>query len=448
MIQLNALVIIPTFQLNTQVEFEIIQNEKYFIVVGFSVQNVQRSFITLNGFYFDFPQNIDCSNSISISEPSLSENTISAVNFGLNTSFNSLCEDKTYYNSLWYSFTSTQNGFVYVGIGSTILPYFNVYEGGCGSLSCVFFTPFSHQISTGFNITSGNTYFLMFGFLADDDYYGSLDFTYILNIDTNTDCNTAYNLPQPISTPITIEGNSIQGTSFSSQCDFFNNQKTSWYTFTSLNTGYISLSFSKPFTSFNVYSGECNNLQCFSGNLNVGFNLFQFEVIAGETYILVLGFDNNNAGAFEMTYQYSELSPNIECAQAIEIVDPVVIDAFYTSNNIGSENSFINNCDDSIIEVPVYFKFIADQAGLVTIDTISYSYIYTTVSVFSGNCDNMVCLDYQLFDTYLVTFETIPGTTYYIVIGGYLGEAGYIKCMLQVLKILVELFVRILLFLM
>lgn len=410
---------------NSQVEFEIFENQKYYIVLGFNIYNFQRGFITMNGFYFDYPQNIDCSNSISILEPSLSENTITGVNYGLNTSFNSLCEEKTYYNSLWYSFNATQNGFVYVDITSTILPYFNVYEGECGSLSCLDFTSFSHDISLGFNVTSGNTYFLLFGFLFDGEYYGSLEFTYKFNTETNIDCNSAYNLQQPSNTPITIEGNSIQGTSFSSECDVFNNPITSWYTFTSLNTGYISISFSSYSISFNVYSGECNSLQCFSGDMFVGFNLYQFEVIAGETYFLVLGF-GSNAGPFEMTYQYFELSPNIECMNALEIVDPVIMDGFYSSNNIGSDISF-SDCDGSVLDTAIYFKFLSTQAGVVTIDAYYGSYIYPTVSIFSGTCDDIICVDYQLYDISIVTFDTIPGTTYYIVVGGYLGEAGYIN---------------------
>ena len=69
---------------------------------------------------------------------------------------------------------------------------------------------------------------------------------------------------------------------------------------------------------------------------------------------------------------------------------------------------------------PVWFKYIAEADGGITIDTFGSSY-RTILQVLDGSCDELTCITYNDdtggYQSY-VGLTVTSGSTYYIIIGG------------------------------
>ena len=192
---------------------------------------------------------------------------------------------------------------------------------------------------------------------------------------------------------------------------------------------------------FAIFSGECNNqdgmveLACFnpSGDFQ---GTGTFEVgnveIGSEYFIYIDGYAGDECDySFTANVGVAITPPNDTCANATEIS----CGDLDISNNILATNiDAPASCNGLTPDVGVWYKYTGD-GSTVTISTDNIATNYDTqLFLYSGDCDNLNCLDSDdnsgSGETSEIEFTSVDNLVYYIYVGGdnssvnYLGQFG------------------------
>ncbi|MEM7200947.1 MAG: kelch repeat-containing protein [Planctomycetota bacterium] len=204
-----------------------------------------------------------------------------------------------------------------------------------------------------------------------------------------------------------------------------------WYSFVAPCTGRATIGFCAPGAGADfdatlaVFSGDCTMLQeivCADdvcGMLpEVGFTAFQ-----GQTYLIEVGGYEGAQGTFTLAVDCAAL-PADDCAGAV----PMQL-GLTTGSNVGATTSTpTGSCrqmgDD------VWYVYQADCTGSATVSLcdVGASATYdATIAVFSGACGDLTelqCDDDSCGTNARVTFAVDAGASYFIAVGGFMGEQG------------------------
>lgn len=189
-------------------------------------------------------------------------------------------------------------------------------------------------------------------------------------------------------------------------------------------------------TKIDVFTGNCNNLSCLAGNDEGGcFNASKvnfFSEIGMVYYIYVSGYVPGLAfGEFELTVEKGTPPENDLCQNAIPINLGDIIDGDTSlASSIGAP---LLDCDsdfpfDDTLGNGIWYT-IDGTGETISLSTCNNADFDTKIDVFTGNCDDLVCLvgndeGEGCFNTSELTFESEIGTTYYIYVSGYTNATG------------------------
>ena len=151
-----------------------------------------------------------------------------------------------------------------------------------------------------------------------------------------------------------------------------------------------------PFlTSFSIYRGNCESYTCASGNDDFCglYSSVNFLGDAGEQFLVMIhGYEGNDVSFEIHTSKVADQQLSCEDAYPINFEEPIDGDTglgFYSDiPECGVSN------DPSSPEV--FYKFIAPFVGSYQVDTCGSSIATqptdTKISVYSGGCDEPVCI--------------------------------------------------------
>lgn len=196
-----------------------------------------------------------------------------------------------------------------------------------------------------------------------------------------------------------------------------------WYTITGTGAAITaSLCGSVYDTKIEVYRGTCGALICVGGNDDFcGLqSQFTWASTAGLTYyIRVHGFAGAT-GAF--TLNIACQPPNDNCSGAVNINCGQAING----TTAGAAIDAAPFCGTSITAPGVWYTFIG-SGGSETVSTCTTASFDTKISVYTGTCAALVCVDGN--DDFCgllseVTFATTAGTRYYVLVHGFGSATG------------------------
>ncbi|HEX5638047.1 MAG TPA: hypothetical protein VFY78_13220, partial [Gammaproteobacteria bacterium] len=196
-----------------------------------------------------------------------------------------------------------------------------------------------------------------------------------------------------------------------------------WYTITGTGAGITaSLCGSAYDTKVDIYRGTCGALICVGGNDDFcGLqSQFTWASTAGLTYyIRVHGFAGAT-GAF--TLNIACQPPNDNCSGAVNINCGQAING----TTAGAAIDAAPFCGTAITSPGVWYTFIG-SGGSETVSTCTAASYDTKISVYSGTCAALVCIDGN--DDFCglrseVTFATTAGTRYYVLVHGFGSATG------------------------
>ncbi len=179
-------------------------------------------------------------------------------------------------------------------------------------------------------------------------------------------------------------------------------------------------------TQIGVYSGSCTALTCVAGNNNFCGRQSQvtFTSAPGTTYfILVTGVvDARGAFSLSVTCTGSVVVPNDACSGAVAVTCGQTV----TGSTTGATADAVGTCVTTLNTAPGVWYSLVGNGGTATVSLCGSSYD-TKVGVFSGTCAALVCVagndDFCSLQSQ-VSFSTVSGTTYYILVTGFSTASG------------------------
>ena len=245
---------------------------------------------------------------------------------------------------------------------------------------------------------------------------------------SNDMCENAATLSKGISTI----GSTVDATFDNvGTCGTRNTSPGVWYSFIPTVSEYFVASTCSPFTSYDtkisVFTGSCSSLSCVTGiDDSCGFQAeVSFFAEAGiEYFILVHGF-RDNTGNFEIALSPIRIANDV-CQNAIELSAGSVI----SGSTVEASSDGVAVCGTS--NPPggrgIWYSYEPKETELVTVSTCSFADFDTILSVYSGSCDSLICVDGNddacpEFRS-AVNFLADAGIKYYILVDGFFGIPG------------------------
>ncbi|PSR12332.1 MAG: hypothetical protein DA408_16270, partial [Bacteroidetes bacterium] len=239
-------------------------------------------------------------------------------------------------------------------------------------------------------------------------------------------CANAIAVTAPSTTPGTTVNATTDG---AGTCNTSNTAPGVWYTLTPAITGTVQINLcGSPYdTKLSVYTGACAGpLTCVAGNDDFCGLQSQvtISVTAGTTYrILVHGF-GSATGTFTLTVGtiVPAVANNDACTGAIALAcgQPV------TGTTVGATADAVPTCVTGLSTAPGVWYSFAGTGDLVTA-SLCGSAFDTKIGVFSGTCGALTCVtgndDFCGLQSQ-VTFTSVPGTTYFVLVTGFSANAG------------------------
>jgi hypothetical protein len=342
------------------------------------------------------PANDSCANAAPLTEGTLSGSTACAAPDG-----SASCGSSDQSPSVWYNWTAPCDGSLTLDTcGTSFDTVLTVYRGGCGAfqeLACndddFTVCPPANRVSRiSLPVVSGAVYTIRVS-----GYQGAAgEFT--LNVQSaladNFTCDTTAPLSGDV---IELDGACAVGDG-GRFCNTPINGPGLWYNYTPPCAGSKTLTFCRtggpPRGLFSVFTGDCNALTCVASR-NVaalpqfcpsGVSVLTFDAVAGTTYrICYTQFAGTPLGAGQLTI--SDAGPrNDHCEAAALVV-----------NGTAGFNGQCGAIDTSGAPVScggagqsaLWFRYVAPCTGSIAVDLCGSNYD-TVVSVYSGNCSNLV----------------------------------------------------------
>ena len=179
-----------------------------------------------------------------------------------------------------------------------------------------------------------------------------------------------------------------------------------------------------------VYSGSCGALTCVSSNDdNCGLqSQVSWLSVNGTTYFIRIGGFSSETGNFTLAVNCVSSIPNDFCTGAI----PVSCGQTVSGTTVGAAADVAPFCGTSDgTGGGVWYSLVGD-GSLVTVTTCNPGSDYDTkLRVFTGTCGSLICEtgndDFSCSFSGLrssVTFSSVVGTTYYILVHGFSTAQG------------------------
>ncbi len=192
--------------------------------------------------------------------------------------------------------------------------------------------------------------------------------------------------------------------------------------------GQITLSVCTQFdydTKLNVYTGGCDGLICLTGNddaCDLGSTVV-FAATPGASYLVLVQGYSGLTGSFTLGVGCAPITNDV-CAGAI----PIACGDTLSGSTTAAAPDGVPECGTSISAAGVWYSFIGDgdQTTLSTCSNVSYD---SKINVYTGSCDEQVCVtgndDTPVAGTCsTVSFDTEAGTPYHVLVQGYNGATG------------------------
>ncbi len=355
----------------------------------------------------------------------------------------------------WYSFEGIgeETTFSTCDSGTELDTKISIYDGSCSDLNCITgndqnpdcFDGNTSEISLFTEV--GTTYYiLVHGYFATGDFALSVSASTCEAVPLNSSCIYAL----PISCGETLTGTTV-GASVSSlsDCGTSFTAPVVWYTFegTGEAVTFSTCGSNTDFdTKLSVFTGFCSafppfisGLSCIAGNddmENCSSNTYASEVTIettlGSLYHIAVHGWSSQTGVFDLSaFAASCDEPPLDyfCYTAIPVscgdnVSGTTIGANTLTDFCGGTSGFINS-------PAVVYSF--EGIGVeVTFSTCSSNTDFDTIlSVFEGECSDLDCVGNDVQNanctnssTSEITVSTALGTTYYIVVHGFIGGSG------------------------
>lgn len=180
-------------------------------------------------------------------------------------------------------------------------------------------------------------------------------------------------------------------------------------------------------TKLNVYTASCSALVCVAGNDDIAQGVFcssvGFVAEAGISYyILVQGY-NDETGSFDLAISCTGVTPD-QCQGAL----PIACGEVAQGSTVDATEDSAPFCGTGISAAGVWYSFTGN-GGQMTLSTCPDEAYDTKLNVYSGPCDALVCVAGNddanpgvLCST--VTFASVDGSEYHVLVQGYGGEVG------------------------
>ena len=347
---------------------------------------------------------------------------------------------------VWYSFTTATDGdFQFSACGSGYDTVMEVFTGTCGALTSVQCNddnfaacgPGNNSQLTLTGTTSGTTYLVRIGGFNGATGVGQLEITDVT--------------PPPGASPNDLCGDAIAMTE--GVLEMFDNSNDTvvdpfscgtnvggdvWYTFDPTITGeyQVSACGSGFDTVMEILDGTCGAFTALAcdddgcGTVGGPSEVASINLTSGTTYYIRVGGWNGATGAGELliTYIPPSASPNDECANAIALAPGVTETWENTLNNVGDAFSCGFNVGGD-----AWYTFTPPYAAEWQIQTCDADFD-TVLELLDGTCgaftvidcndDNGIGLCSSGLRSAITTTALVPGTTYYIRVGGWNGATG------------------------
>ena len=305
----------------------------------------------------------------------------------------------------------------------------SVYTGSCGTFTCVTGNDDACglQSEVNFTATNGTTYYiLVHGF-------GSSVGAFELNVScvpsggpANDLCGNAIALDCGDVVSGTTTGASTDAVETGSSCGTSITAPGVWYTVdgTGLDITASLCNNTNYDSKLSIFEGACGSLTCVGGNDD--FCGLQSQITWTSTfgttyYVYVHGF-SSATGDFELAID-CETPANDLCADAIPVTCGSVTSGTTVLATIDSDAP---TCGTSISSPGVWYSFTGDGTD-VTASLCGGASFDTKLSVYTGACGAYVCevgIDDACGLQSEVTFTSVSGTEYYILVHGFGGANG------------------------
>lgn len=389
------------------------------------------------------PTNDVCANAIAIS---CASGTVFGTNANAtNTGNPTTCGTAPGTAAVWYTFTGTGEHITLSTCDSSNFDTkLNVYSGVCGTLTCLTGNDDNAACSRGtrsevkFRSVAGTNYYILVSGLAAASGNFGLRITCAPTTAANDSCLNAI--------PITCTSGTISGSTANATgngdptatCTTAPGNYGVWYSFVGTGDG-ITLSTCAVGTNFdtklNVYSGTCASLTCVIGNdnatnctANASASTVSFNSVLGTQYYILVSGNSGANGNFNLNITCTAPPANDLCANAT----PITCGTTISGTNVGATGTGepTTSCTTTPGSFGVWYSYVG-TGEFVVLSTCNAASFDTKLNVYTGSCGTFTCVTGN--DNYAagcsnnssrLGFQSILGTTYYILVSGLTTATG------------------------
>ncbi len=399
-------------------------NRKLQFVFEYSADgNDYNSLVLIDNLSLYGPDNDDCTRAVSLQ---LDKACLSGNNTGAFMTGPAIKCTGTYYQGLWYKYTSDYSGYLKINTLANFNDAVSVFEGTCPSLkdiNCFNTDEYGFEGERNFiQVEPGKTYY--FRVARQYNYYGRDDVGDLcvsiqkLNPVYPTHDHCVNNIPLQINASCTSELNIAAD--FSTPVPSLNNKSRAdvWYSFKPTSTQPLEIISHADFADvLTVFKGNCNQLEEVICEDLGGKLILSNPVVTNTYFIQVSGYFSTIEGhlCMEVKTKSSTKPTNEDCPTAKAIALNQACQASSTINSIKSNvkpSCVVYSAPD------VWYSFVAPAEKNVAI-SIECGFLYNW-AIYSGTCTNL--MEFSCGRTpdpcsgYITVNGLIAGKTYYLQI--------------------------------
>lgn len=341
----------------------------------------------------------------------------------------------------WYVYNSVCNGPVDIDFCSqsgATQAVLTVYHGPCGDLTCLdsaLLNPASscpqNTAALSFNAAAGSSYYICYTSPAGVNL-AEATLTITPTPPANNDCASAID----VTTGTYFGATSCATTDAAASCGLSSQSPDVWYLWQAPCNGILQVDTCAPGydTVLTVFGGACGSLvelACNDDNffgcpVNTLSSRVETSVFGGEEYLIRVSGFNGSQGDFELHVTHTPAATNLACSQPAVIQDgSIEVDGRCAT---GTGARF---CNGSFAWPGLWFSYTATCTGIHTFAFCESDGPHEVLlTVYSGTCGNLTCLDSRhRFGTLatcpdtenLMAIELVSGQTYLIAYTQFTG---------------------------
>ncbi len=364
------------------------------------------------------PANDDCANAIAIA----CGGTATGTTVGATLDNAGTCTTSNTAPGVWYTFVGN-GGNVTASLctGTNYDSKLSVYTGSCGAFVCVTGNDDAcgAQSEVSFTSVDATTYYiLVHGFSS-----GTGNFE--LNVTCPPPANNLCADAQALSCGDAVSGTTVNADATGQPTCLTGASPGVWYSFVGDGTDYIidvtAPGFDPVIVVTSSCGGACDVLEVGTGSVSATVTA---TTIGATYYVYVL--DNFfNEMLFDLALSSSACTPpaNDDCANAT----PIACGGTATGSTVNATVDNAGTCVTTNTAPGVWYSFAGDGSE-VTASLCANTDYDSKLSVYTGSCGSFTCVtgvdDGCGTADGEVTFSSIPGTTYYILVHGFSSGTG------------------------